>query len=286
MAKTVGKLMRLPLLVLVGILVLAACTPSEAEPEIIADVRLRLESGFQIKLPAGAGPHPVVLVFHAASDRSWQPAYAKILNGFVKEGFAAVFVDMYRGRGINGADVRRGALLPRAAAGDLLVAVDWVREQPWADPDKVGLFGISFGAATIMDAMVLVAPGKTPTSLISKPANGLAGVQAAALLSPWCAEDVFGFTMLRAVREDFSPRVPVLALLPRADAISDQALCLEILERNKANGASIEVVEYESAGHTFAQPRDDYGNPFPDYDKKLADDAFRRIYAFLTERLG
>ena len=47
----------------------------------------------------------------------------------------------------------------------------------------------------------------------------------------------------------------------------------------------IEMVKYDGAGHTFAQPVDDYGNPFPDYDARLAKDAFDRIYAFLEAKL-
>jgi hypothetical protein len=45
------------------------------------------------------------------------------------------------------------------------VAIDWVRGQAWADSNKIGLFGISFGAATIMDALVLDAPGKMPCNI-------------------------------------------------------------------------------------------------------------------------
>ena len=274
----------MPLFLAVALL-FGACTPRESVPTSLADARARLEAGFQVMEPEGAGPHPTVLFFHGASDMSWQPAYEDMMKGFVGQGFAVVFVDMYDGRGVSGHTVRQGDLLPRATAGDLMVAVDWVRRQPWAARDAIGLFGISFGAATIMDALVLAGPDGMPTSLLEKPAAGLAGVKAAALLSPWCSADIMGFNLIRAVHEDFAHHVPMLAILPQADSAADPALCLEILERNAARGMEIEMVRVAAAGHTFAQPVDDYGNAFPDYDAELAADAWGRIYAFLKGRL-
>ena len=268
-----------------GIWLLSACTPKEAVPTSLAEARARLEGGFQVMKPDAAGPHPTVLFFHGASDMSWQPAYADIMKGFVDRGFATVFVDMYHGREASGSTVRTGGLLPRATAGDVMVAAEWVRAQPWAAADRIGLFGISFGGATIMDSLVLTAPGQTPTSLLEKPAGGFDGVKAAALLSPWCMGDVMGFNLIRAVHEDFAHHLPMIAILPQADIASDAELCLDILRRNKARGMEIEMVKYDGAGHTFAQPVDDYGNPFPDYDARLAKDAFDRIYAFLEAKL-
>jgi dienelactone hydrolase len=181
--------------------------------------------------------------------------------------------------------VRGGALLPRAAAGDVLVGLDWLRRQPWAVADRMALFGVSFGAATIMDTLVLAAPDRMPTSLLEKPPAGLDGVRAAALLAPWCAGDVVGFNLIRAVHQDFARPVPVLAVLPDADTVSDVALCRDILERNRGRGVPVEMVRYQGAGHTFALAVDEYGDPFPDYDARLAADAFRRIHAFLEARL-
>ena len=267
----------------VGLIALG-CAPMETVPVSITDASNRVVGGLKVRKPEGAGPFPTVLYFHGAGDISWYPAQELILGGFVEQGFAAVFVDMYHGRGASGQTVRAGALLPRATAGDAFVAIDWVRGQAWADSNKIGLFGISFGAATIMDALVLDAPGKMPTSIMEKPAKGLSGVQGAALLSPWCSKDVMGFNLIKAVHEDFATQVPMIAFIPQLDTESEQDLCLEILNRNKAKGASIEAVIVEGAGHTFAQAKDDYGNAFADYDPEKAKEAWDSIYAFFQER--
>jgi len=270
----------------VGTLLAAACTPEEAKPTSLADARARVEGGLRVAKPAGDGPFPTILYFHGASDQSWYPAQQDILDRFVADGYAAVFVDMYHGRGITGQSVRSGGLVPRATAGDAMIAVDWAGRQPWAAPGKLGVFGISFGAATIMDALVLDAPGRLPTSLLEKPAAGMAPVKAAAMLSPWCAADVMGFNLIKAVHEDFSRQVPTLMVLPDSDTVSDTAICKDIARRNRVLGGAIEVVDVAGAGHTFAQPVDDYGNAFPDYDADKAKDAWAEIMAFFKTKLG
>ena len=277
------SIMRLPLLAAVGLMALG-CMPREAIPVSVVDASNRVVGGLKVRKPEGRGPFPTVLYFHGAGDTSWHPGQETILDGFVEQGFASVFVDMYHGRGVDGPAVRAGALLPRATAGDAFVAIDWVRGQAWADSNKIGLFGISFGAATIMDTLVLDAPGKMPTSIMEKPAKGLSGVQGAALMSPWCSKDVMGFNLIKAVHEDFATQVPMIAFIPQLDTESEQDLCLEILNRNKAKGASIEAVIVEGAGHTFAQAKDDYGNAFADYDPEKAKEAWDSTYAFFEER--
>ncbi len=276
-------ILRFQLIAFLGLVVLG-CIPREDIPVSLVDASNRVVNGLKVRKPEGPGPFPTVIYFHGASDRSWYPAQETILAGFVKQGFAAVFVDMYHGRGVHGKAVRGGSLLPRATAGDAFVAIDWVRNQPWAAPKKIGLFGVSFGAATIMDTLVLDAPGKLPTSIQEKPAKGLSGILGVALLSPWCAEDVMGFNLIKAVHEDFATQVPMIAILPQADTTSDGALCLNILNRNKAKGASIEVILVDGAGHTFAQGVDDYGNVFADYDPKKATESWNSIYAFFRKR--
>ncbi len=269
----------------IALCLMAACAPRQVVPVSLDEATARLEGGLRVELPDGPGPFPTILYFHGASDLAWHPGQQEILKGFAARGFAAVFVDLYHSRGIDGPAVRAGALLPRGAAGDVAIAVDWARRQAWAAPGRIGLFGISFGAATIMDALVYETPGRLPPGLKSKPSEGLRGVGAIALLAPWCAGDIMGFNLLRAVHEDFALEIPTLAVLPGADTISDQALCKKILARNRGNGAPIEIVPVAGAGHNFAIARDDYGNAFDDFDPGKSAAAWKRIYQFFKPRL-
>ena len=267
------------------LLLLVACTPPAPPARQPGDVLSRLEPHFRLFKPAGEAPYRTILFFHSASDMAWYPAQETFIGNIVAQGYAVVYADMYSGRGLNGKAARSGALLPKEVAGDVMVTLDWARRQSWIDGERIAAWGVSLGAAGIMDALTLAGPGRMPTGLNTKPPGGLSGLKAAVLLSPWCSNDIVGFNMLASVHDDFTASVPLLAILPSADGSSDVALCREILERNRAAGATVRIQSYPGAGHTFAQPLDDYGNPFPDYDAALAADAEMHIYNFLGERL-
>lgn len=63
-----------------------------------------------------------------------------------QEGFAVVLCDnrSARGRGIKDTWTIRGDM-GRVELQDLEDAVKWVQQQPWADPDRIGLWGWSYG---------------------------------------------------------------------------------------------------------------------------------------------
>lgn len=274
------------LFVLCTVFLFTGCTPEESKPTSLSAAQIRIESGLEIRIPQGLGPFPTILYFHGASDKAWYDAQNDILNQFVQNGFAAVFVNMYKGRNATSQTVRSGALLPRATAGDVMVALDWAEKQNWVAKDKIGLFGVSFGAATIMDSLVLDALDKMPTSLLEKPSQGLSGAKAAAFLSPWCSADVMGFNLIKSVYEDFSRQLPILAVLPQSDSVSDQPLCQSILERNLKKGTPIEIVKVKGAGHAFAQRQDDYGQAFADYNAHEAGLAWQKIIGFFKQKLN
>jgi dienelactone hydrolase len=239
-----------------------------------------VEPYFRIFKPTGEPPFPTILYFHGASDNAWHPEQEETIRRIVGEGYAVVFVDAFAGRGISGAGARGpGGLYPFEAAGDVMVAVDWANQQSWIDGDRIALWGRSFGAATIMDALTLSASDRMPLKMSEKPAIGLDTVKAIVLQSPFCMKDVFVVRVLASWKENFSVKVPIQVILPGADRYAP--VCRKILERNKANDMPIDIITYKGAGHTFTQPTDDYGNGFPDYDKEKAEDAWLQKIAFL-----
>jgi len=266
--------------------ILTACGTPAPTRQAPGDALARLESHYRLFKPSGEAPYKTILFFHSGSDLAWYPAQATYIENIVAHGYAVVFVDMYSGRGLHGKAVRNGALLPPEIAGDVMVTLDWARQQSWIDNERIAAWGISLGAAGIMDALTLSGPGGMPSGLTTKPPGGASGLKAAIVLSPWCSDDVMGVELTASRDADFSAAVPLLAILPGGDNISDGALCKEIFTRNRANGATVEIQNYPGAGHTFAQTLDDYGNPFGDYNATLAADAEARIFEFLAERLN
>ncbi len=260
-------------------------TTSVSQPsERSAAERLALvEPHFRIFKPTGDPPFPTILYFHGASNTAWHPEQEETIQRIAGEGYAVVYVDAFTGRKIGGERVRSGGLYPFETAGDVMVTVDWANQQSWIDSDRIALWGRSFGAATIMDALTLSAPDRMPLRMSEKPAIGLDTVKAIVLQSPFCMKDVFVVRVMASWKEDFSVKVPIQIILPGADNYAP--VCRKILERNKANGMPVDIITYKGAGHTFTQPTDDYGNGFPDYDKEKAEDAWLQKIAFLR-RLG
>lgn len=273
------------LFTLAATFILSSCAP--IPPKAVSSNQLseQLTSHYRVFKPDTPAPHKTILFFHGANDLGWHQEYEIMLKRFASRGYAAVYVDMFAGRGASGATVRRGALLPTATAGDVFISLAWLRKQPWADPNKVVAWGSSFGGATLMDAMVFAGEGKLPLSLNDKPSDGLKGLRAVALLAPWCAEDVMGVNLIASVHEKFSVQVPTIAILPSKDTMSSVKLCKSILDRNKSAGAKIQTVDLPNAGHTFFFARDDYGQPFADYNPSLARQAEDAIFKFFDEHL-
>jgi dienelactone hydrolase len=261
---------------------LGACAPAPPPtvPLVQAEARV-LESLRVFRTSAAPEPAPTILYVHGASDKSWNPEYQRWVTRLNDAGFSVVFLDLYSGRGANGPAARSGHLLPKETAADLMIALNWTREQEWADTGRIFAMGNSFGGATIMDAMVYDAPGKVPLGLATAPPNGLNGLAKAVLLVPLCKDDVMGFNIVASVHEDFASDIPTLAILAANDSVSDPDLCQAIFARNNAAGKSITVDVVPGAGHTFMSSEDDYGQRFPDYDQDAAEAAWARAISFL-----
>jgi pimeloyl-ACP methyl ester carboxylesterase len=97
--------------------------------------------------PTGSGPHPVVVMGHGlGSVRQMRlPAYAE---RFVAAGYACVLFD-YRHFGGSGGEPRQLLDIGRQLE-DWRAAVEFARTVPGTDPDRVALWGTSFGGGHVL----------------------------------------------------------------------------------------------------------------------------------------
>ena len=98
----------------------------------------------ELRIPAGAGPHPAVVLVHGSgpSDTS-EIDYRYNSNAFLKKGLA-VLVYQKRGSGQSGGDFDTATY--KDFAEDLLAGVAALRAHPDIDDDNIGLFAVSEGA--------------------------------------------------------------------------------------------------------------------------------------------
>jgi len=209
-----------------------------------------LAQHFKIRKPDGEGPFPVVLMLHGCGGiRPFTDDMAEVA---ASAGAAAIEIDSYAPRGIS----RMAALTTictgarfrgRERAGDLYAALDWLRRQPWADPNRVVAAGWSHGSWAIMDALALGSGEemRRATGLVDLPREPLEGLAATLLVYPY-----MGAASL-AGRRDWRMAPRSIAILAGRDQIVGVRVPRLAIERQRARGAPIEVVTFPTATHAF-----------------------------------
>jgi dienelactone hydrolase len=109
----------------------------------------------QIARPAGAGPHPAVMVMHTAHGLS--PMMQRVAGELAGHGYVAVATDMYGGGHYHRNPARAGdALMPLLNEPKLLRArtlawLERVRELPEVDGERLAAIGYCFGGLCVLE---------------------------------------------------------------------------------------------------------------------------------------
>jgi dienelactone hydrolase len=105
--------------------------------------------------PAGAGPHPAVMVMHDARGRGEQVRRRAAL--LAEQGYIALATDMYGG-GADFENAREGGDLmlalhdePERLRGRVLAGLEALKAQPGVDPDRIGAIGFCFGGQCVLE---------------------------------------------------------------------------------------------------------------------------------------
>lgn len=101
-----------------------------------------------LRKPDAKEASPVIILCHGfcGIQEILLPDYAE---AFTQAGFATVTFD-YRGFGASGGE--RGRLVPSMQIEDILSVVEWVKNQPGLDAERIGLWGTSYGGCHVFGA--------------------------------------------------------------------------------------------------------------------------------------
>jgi dipeptidyl aminopeptidase/acylaminoacyl peptidase len=133
-------------------------SPSDVDPAtFVAPELVRYPSfdGLEVPAfvfrPAGAGPHPVVVMIHGGPESQWRPSFSPLTQYLVASGFAVVAPNVRGSTGYGRAyqhldDVERRLDSVRDLAG----LHDWLAGQDDLDEDRAALYGGSYGGYMVL----------------------------------------------------------------------------------------------------------------------------------------
>ncbi|NYJ03971.1 alpha/beta hydrolase [Petropleomorpha daqingensis] len=116
------------------------------------DIEFRTEDGVTLRgwhyAPDGAtGPTPLVVMAHGFS--AVKEHLLDDFAGFFCDGGLGVLV--YDNRNLGASDgTPRGEIDPWQQVRDYRTAITWAQTQPWADPERIGIWGSSYSGAHVL----------------------------------------------------------------------------------------------------------------------------------------
>jgi dienelactone hydrolase len=103
-----------------------------------------------LSTPGGKGPFPAVILFHGCGGVSPNvPAWAQWLQS---EGYAALVVDSFQGRGLRNLCADSRPLTPAVRAWDVYAAAAKLQSMGVVDGDRIAAMGFSHGGGTALAA--------------------------------------------------------------------------------------------------------------------------------------
>ena len=100
--------------------------------------------------PSGKGPYPAVVLLHGCGGVSPNvPAWAQWLQS---EGYAALVVDSFQGRGLRNLCADSSPLMPAVRAADVYAAAAKLTSMGVVDGDRIAAIGFSHGGGTVLTA--------------------------------------------------------------------------------------------------------------------------------------
>lgn len=225
------------------------------------DARLQAE----LFKPKGDGPFPAVVLMHGCGG--WQGAVLGGLHAHARylldHGYAVLNLDSFGPRGTSGGTVCESiARLVRALdyrTHDAFDALRYMRSLSFVDKDSIFLMGQSNGGSVAINA------AKTRRQ---------DGYRAVAAYYPWCGS--LGGSKVKL-------RSPLIIFSGGRDDWVPARQC----RHKRAIGASLKVVEYARAAHSFDLPIDmqRYLGKLVGFDKSATEDSRARMLAFFGDYL-
>jgi dienelactone hydrolase len=225
----------------------------------------------ELSTPTGAGPFPTVILLHGCGGVG--PQIKEWAVWLRHEGYAALVLDSFGGRGLRRLCGGSAALTGRMRAPDVYAAARYLKTLPQIDGKRIAVIGYSHGGWTLMWAVATEA--QYPD----------VDIRAFIMFYPACE----GWKTLPGT-------TPVLMLLGGKDDWTPAAPCEALAQSASRTRGHITAVLYPDAYHAFDSAGIIRRQIVPDarggrgatieYNPRAHEDAEKQVRAFLRENLA
>jgi dipeptidyl aminopeptidase/acylaminoacyl peptidase len=211
---------------------------------------------------SGDGRAPVVLAIHGGPEAQERPTY-KPLYQYLRSRGIGVLAPNIRGSTGYGKSYQR--LIHRdwggGDLGDMEAAASWLRSQDWVDPERVAVFGGSYGGFAALSCVTRLPDLWAVGVDIFGPSNLITFVESVPptwrrFLARWIGDPVEDEALLR----ERSPityvegvRAPLLVIQGAKDPRVVKAESDQIVARLRELGCEVEYEVFEDEGHGFTR---------------------------------
>jgi dipeptidyl aminopeptidase/acylaminoacyl peptidase len=235
----------------------------------VLPIRFAARDGLEIHgyltLPAGIEPLnlPTVLLVHGGPWWRDRWAYDPMVQWLANRGYAVLQVN-FRGSTGYGKEFLNAGNREWAGAmrTDLLDARDWAIARGYTDPERIAIFGGSYGGYAVLAALAftpdaftcgidIVGPSNLNTFLSAIPPYWK---QIRATLTMRMGEDPAFLETQSPILRAAEIRAPLLIAHGAKDPRVAQQESDQIVETLRANGIPVTYIVFENEGHDFADP--------------------------------
>jgi dipeptidyl aminopeptidase/acylaminoacyl peptidase len=212
--------------------------------------------------PDSEGKAPVVLSIHGGPEAQEKPLYQPLYQYLLSRGIAVLATNI---RGSTGYGKSYQRLVQRDWGGgdmqDWEHAVKWLREQDWVEPEKIGVYGGSYGGFAVLTCVTRLPQYWAAAVDIFGPSNLVTFAKA---VPPTWKRFIARFVGDPETEADFlmerSPityvdnvQTPLLVIQGATDPRVVKGESDQLVEKLKSLGRDVEYVVFDDEGHGFTK---------------------------------
>ena len=212
--------------------------------------------------PAVDGPAPVVLSIHGGPEAQEHPVYHPVYQYLLSRGIAVLATNI---RGSTGYGKTYQRLIQRDWGGgdmqDWEHAVKWLHDQDWVDPQRIGVFGGSYGGFAVLTCVTRLPDYWAAAVDIFGPSNLITAAKAVPptwrrMMKRFMGDPDEDAEMLR----ERSPmtyienvKTPLLVIQGAKDPRVVKGESDQLVEKLQELGRDVEYVVFDDEGHGFTK---------------------------------